>query len=72
MTGWVYVMEQADYERWLSERGSGPSMAEEGEQLFVRHHCEVVTRAARPFTLRGSKASSDIPYRFRKARTCVS
>ena len=39
MTGWVYVMEQADYERWLSERGSGPSMAEEGEQLFVRHHC---------------------------------
>jgi cytochrome c oxidase subunit 2 len=39
MTGWVYVMEQADYERWLSEKGSGPSMAEEGEQLFVRHHC---------------------------------
>jgi cytochrome c oxidase subunit II len=39
MTGWVHVMEQADYERWLSERGSGPSMAEEGEQLFVRHHC---------------------------------
>lgn len=39
MTGWVYVMEQADYERWLSEGGSGPSMAEEGEQLFVRHHC---------------------------------
>ena len=39
MTGWVQVMEPADYERWLSERGSGPSMAEEGERLFVRNHC---------------------------------
>jgi cytochrome c oxidase subunit 2 len=39
MTGWVHVMEPAEYERWLSEGGGGPSMAEEGEQLFVRHHC---------------------------------
>jgi len=39
MTGWVHVMEPADYERWLSEGGSGPSMAEEGDRLFVRHHC---------------------------------
>ncbi len=39
MTGWVYVMEPADYERWLSEGGEGTSMADEGEQLFVKHHC---------------------------------
>ena len=39
MTGWVYVMEPAEYEKWLSAGGTGPSMAEEGEQLFVRHHC---------------------------------
>ena len=36
MTGWVQVMEPADYERWLSQGGSGPSMAEEGERLFVQ------------------------------------
>ena len=39
MGGWVTVMEPADFERWLSEAGSGPSMAEEGERLFVEHHC---------------------------------
>jgi cytochrome c oxidase subunit 2 len=39
MTGWVTVMEPAEYEQWLSQGGAGPSMAEEGEQLFVRHHC---------------------------------
>jgi cytochrome c oxidase subunit 2 len=39
MTGWVVVMEPADYERWLSEGGTGPSLAEEGERLFVAHHC---------------------------------
>jgi cytochrome c oxidase subunit 2 len=39
MTGWVYVMEPADYERWLMEGGPGPSQAEEGEKLFVRHYC---------------------------------
>ncbi|MGZ3338099.1 MAG: cytochrome c oxidase subunit II [Isosphaeraceae bacterium] len=39
MTGWVHVMEPADYERWLSVGGSGPSMAEEGDRLFVRNHC---------------------------------
>jgi cytochrome c oxidase subunit 2 len=39
MTGWVVVMEPADYERWLSEGGAGPSLAEEGERLFVAHHC---------------------------------
>ena len=39
MGGWVEVMEPADYERWLVEGGAGPSMAEEGERLFVQHHC---------------------------------
>ena len=39
MTGWVDVMEPADYERWLSQGGSGPSMVEQGAQLIVSHHC---------------------------------
>lgn len=39
MIGKVHVMEPADYERWLSEKGAGPSQAEEGERLFVQHHC---------------------------------
>jgi len=39
MGGWVSVMEPADFERWLSQGGAGPSMAEEGERLFVQHHC---------------------------------
>ncbi len=39
MTGWVVVMEPSDYERWLAEGGPGPSLAEEGERLFVAHHC---------------------------------
>ena len=39
MGGWVTVMEPADFERWLSQGGVGPSMAEEGERLFVQHHC---------------------------------
>lgn len=39
MIGWVDVMEPADYQRWLMEAGPGPSQAEEGKQLFVRHYC---------------------------------
>jgi cytochrome c oxidase subunit 2 len=39
MGGWVWVLEPADFQRWLSQGGSGPSMAEEGERLFVQHHC---------------------------------
>jgi cytochrome c oxidase subunit 2 len=39
MGGWVSVMEPVDYERWLTEAGVGPSMAVEGERLFVQHHC---------------------------------
>jgi cytochrome c oxidase subunit 2 len=39
MGGWVSVMEPADFQRWLSQGGAGPSMADEGERLFVQHHC---------------------------------
>jgi cytochrome c oxidase subunit 2 len=39
MIGYVHVMEPADYEKWLAAKGVGPSQAEEGEQLFVQHHC---------------------------------
>jgi cytochrome c oxidase subunit 2 len=39
MRGSVTVMEPVDFQRWLSEGGVGPSMAEEGERLFVQHHC---------------------------------
>jgi cytochrome c oxidase subunit 2 len=39
MGGWVEVQEPAEYQRWLAQGGGGPSMAEEGERLFVQHHC---------------------------------
>jgi cytochrome c oxidase subunit II len=39
MRGSVTVMEPVAFQRWLSEGGVGPSMAEEGERLFVQHHC---------------------------------
>jgi len=39
MIGKVHVMEPADYEAWLSQKGAGPSQAEEGERLFVQNHC---------------------------------
>lgn len=45
MGGWVYAMDPADYERWLSNPGSvggpgvGGTMASQGRDLFVKHHC---------------------------------
>lgn len=40
MGGWVYVMEQADYQRWLAGGvEGGTSMAKQGQDLFVQHHC---------------------------------
>ena len=39
MRGSVTVMEPSDFQSWLSSGGAGPSMAEEGERLFVQHHC---------------------------------
>ncbi|WP_165223144.1 cytochrome c oxidase subunit II [Aquisphaera insulae] len=39
MVGSVTVMEPAEYESWLAAGGAGPSQADEGERLFVQHHC---------------------------------
>jgi cytochrome c oxidase subunit II len=39
MGGWVSVVEPVAFQRWLTEGGIGPSMAEEGERLFAQHHC---------------------------------
>jgi cytochrome c oxidase subunit 2 len=39
MGGWVYVMEPVEFQQWLSEASSGPSMADQGEKLFVQYHC---------------------------------
>jgi cytochrome c oxidase subunit II len=39
MRGWVYVMEPADYERWLHEGVKPVSMAEAGAQLYEKFGC---------------------------------
>jgi len=39
MTGWVYVMSQADYEQWLSGAVGGESMAGVGKRLFQKLGC---------------------------------
>jgi cytochrome c oxidase subunit 2 len=39
MRGTVTVMDPAAYERWLTEGQGGPTMAEQGKELFIRHHC---------------------------------
>jgi cytochrome c oxidase subunit II len=39
MGGWVYVMEPVEFQQWLSQGGAGPSMADQGEKLFVQYHC---------------------------------
>ncbi len=39
MTGWVTVMEPADYERWLNEGAPRETMASSGEALFHRLGC---------------------------------
>ncbi|MGZ3471052.1 MAG: cytochrome c oxidase subunit II [Isosphaeraceae bacterium] len=39
MGGWVYVMEPVEFQQWLSQAGTGASMAEQGERLFVQYHC---------------------------------
>jgi cytochrome c oxidase subunit 2 len=38
MTGWVEVMENADYQKWLAG-GTEGSMASQGEQLFQKYAC---------------------------------
>ena len=39
MGGWVYAMEPADYERWLTHSQPQPSLAEAGAKLFVQFSC---------------------------------
>ncbi|MCL5742510.1 MAG: cytochrome c oxidase subunit II [Acidobacteria bacterium] len=39
MAGWVYVMEPADYENWLSGGASPESMPAAGERLFQQFGC---------------------------------
>jgi cytochrome c oxidase subunit 2 len=43
MTGWVYVMEPAEYEKWLQETRWGQiqmeTMAEAGERLYLTKQC---------------------------------
>ncbi|MDQ3815491.1 MAG: cytochrome c oxidase subunit II [Armatimonadota bacterium] len=39
MTGRVYVMQPADYERWLGEGNTTPTLAAAGERLFREHGC---------------------------------
>src|SRR5438477_1351786 len=39
MTGWVYVMTQADYQRWLSGLVQGESMVQAGARLYQQLGC---------------------------------
>jgi cytochrome c oxidase subunit 2 len=39
MTGWVYVMEAEEYERWLSAQPAPGSLVAQGERAFQRHGC---------------------------------
>ncbi len=39
MGGWIHVMEPTEFQQWLSQAGTGPSMADQGERLFVQYHC---------------------------------
>ncbi|MEJ2007020.1 MAG: cytochrome c oxidase subunit II [Acidobacteriota bacterium] len=39
MRGWVYVMSQDDYERWLRSGVSGVTMADQGETLYHQYGC---------------------------------
>jgi len=39
MVGTVYVMEPADYQKWLHEGNTGGTLAQQGEQLFRELGC---------------------------------
>ncbi len=39
MTGWIHVMQPADYEAWLSGNAGGGTMAQAGEKLFGELGC---------------------------------
>lgn len=39
MIGWVYAMEQREYQTWLEQGGAEGSLAAEGEKLFHQYAC---------------------------------
>ncbi|HET9179851.1 MAG TPA: cytochrome c oxidase subunit II [Terriglobia bacterium] len=39
MAGWVYVMTQEDYQRWLNSGVTGTTMVEKGETLYHQYGC---------------------------------
>ena len=45
MTGWVHVMQPADFQAWLSGASEGGTLASTGEQLFERLACHTCHRA---------------------------
>jgi cytochrome c oxidase subunit 2 len=40
MIGWVYVLEQQDYQTWLSGGAAEGSLAENGQKLFTQLACD--------------------------------
>lgn len=44
MIGWIYVMEPADYQAWLSGGAASESLAAAGAKLFQRHACNTCHR----------------------------
>jgi cytochrome c oxidase subunit 2 len=48
MKGWVYVMEQVDYENWLSGRATGETIVQAGQRLFERMGCHSCHRSDAP------------------------
>src|SRR5579872_880114 len=48
MIGWIYVMEPAEYERWLAGGAAGESLASGGEKLFQERGCANCHRSDKP------------------------
>jgi cytochrome c oxidase subunit 2 len=48
MIGWIYVMEPAEYERWLAGGPAGESLASGGERLFQERGCANCHRSDKP------------------------
>jgi cytochrome c oxidase subunit II len=48
MIGWIYVMEPAEYERWLAGGPAGESLASSGEKLFQERGCANCHRTDKP------------------------
>jgi cytochrome c oxidase subunit 2 len=66
MVGSVYVMDPADYERWLTGGNVPAAMAKEGEDLFVQHHCAGCHGASQ--TVRAPRLEESMAARCRSRR----